>query len=272
MAEPQVPRSLQLAALATLPALLGIGLLLATLALLVHGALVDVVPARVIGMRDDVVAAPVQWSTWWAASWPALAFAGAVVAFEVVAGFALALALPRRGLGAFVALVLLAWPLAAPPDLVALVRTELAPLAFAPLHLQAPWSEWAAAALVDVWRFVPLVALLVFAVPRAPARVLHAADLDGLSAGQRVRHVHLPRLRTALAAALALRLVDVLGNGTLPMPWGGDVSDRLVAVAWRGGAAIEALASLAVAAAIGGVAYWLALRGRARAVADGGEG
>lgn len=272
MAEPRRQRNLQIAAMATLPALLGIGLLLATLALLVHGALVDVVPARVIGVRDEVVAAPVQWSAWWAASWPALAFAGAVVACEVVVGFALALALPRRGFGAFVALVLLAWPLAAPPDFVALVRTELAPLALAPLHLPTPWSDWAAAALVDAWRFVPLVALLVCACPRAPARVLHAADLDGLSAGQRVRHVHLPRLRTALAAALALRLVDVLGNGTLPRPWGGDVSDRLAAGAWRGGAAIEALVSLAVAAAIGGVAYWFALRGRARAATEGGEG
>lgn len=269
MGDPRSPRSLQVAALATLPALLGIGVLLATLALLVHGALVDVVPARVIGTRDDVVPAPVQWSAWWAASWPALAFAAVVVALEVSVGFALALALPRRGLGAFVALVLLAWPLAASPDLVALVRTELAPLAFAPLHLRAPWSEWAAAALVDMWRFVPLVALLMVAVPRAPARVLHAADLDGLSAGQRVRHVHLPRLRTALAAALALRLVDVLGNGALPMPWGGDLSGRLTAAAWRGGVAIEALVSLGVATALGGVAYWLAARGRARA--NGGE-
>lgn len=272
MAEPRTRRNLQLAALATLPAVLGIGLLLATLALLAHGALVDVVPVRVIGMRDDVVAPPVQWRAWWAASWPALAFAGAVVACEVVVGFALALVLPRRGFGAFVALVLLAWPLAAPPDFVALVRAELAPLAFAPLHLDAEWQAWAAAALVDAWRFVPLVALLLCACPRVPARVSHAADLDGLSPGQRVRHVHLPRLRTALAAALALRLVDVLGTGTMPRPWGGDVADRLVAVAWRGGAAIEAWVSLVVAAAIGGVAYWLALRGRARAGTEAGEG
>ena len=271
MAEPQTPRSLQLAALATLPALLGIGLLLATLALLVHGALVDVVPARVIGMRDDVVPAPVQWSAWWAASWPALAFAAAVVGFEVSVGFALALALPRRGLAAFVAVVLLAWPLAATPDLVALVRTELAPLAFAPLHLPAPWSDWAAAALVDVWRFVPLVALLVFAAARRPAGVAHVAELDGLSRLQRVRHVHLPRVRVALAAALALRVVDALGSGGLPLPYGGELATRLSAAAWRGGVAIEALAAIGLAALLGGLAYWFAARGRTRAAAEGGE-
>ncbi len=263
MAEPRARQRRQLAVLLTLPAVVGLGVFLATLWLLVQGALVDIVPARVIGAIELAPARSAQWGAWWAASWPALAFAGAVVTVEAILGVALALALPRRGAWAWPGLVLLAWPLALPPATCELVQAELAPLLLAPLHLAEPWPAWTAAAIVDVWRFTPLVALVVHCAVRVPAIALHTADLDGLSTLQRQRHVNLPRVRGALAAVVVVRVVDVTLSVHLPVPFGGDVAKQLAEAGWRGGAALEVLAALGVAALFGGFTYWCVGRGRA---------
>jgi hypothetical protein len=94
-----------------------------------------------------------------------LLFTASVLAVELPLGSALARALPRRGIAAALAVVVLAYPLVLPHSLHELLRTELFPRAVAsiePLAAVLPPAavEYLGYVVVDAWRFTPLVALL----------------------------------------------------------------------------------------------------------------
>lgn len=62
--------------------------------------------------------------------------------------------------------------------------------------------------LVDLWHWTPLVFLIVYtAMTGIDEQVLEAAQIDGAGEWQTTRHIVVPLLRPALAAALALRVV-----------------------------------------------------------------
>lgn len=140
------------------------------------------------------------------------AFTALVLAVEIPLGVLVALSLPRRGLGAGLAVCAVAWPLLLPPPFFDLVRTELVPRLLAGLPpLPAPdIVAWFGYVLIDAWRWTPLVILLCAFALRPDDRLEQAARIDGLSALQRVRFVHWPRMRVACGLAAALRLVDSL--------------------------------------------------------------
>lgn len=203
--------------LLALPSLLVVAaLLLVPLAVLLAPVLDFVRPATADAMpspRDAFDAAWVQ----------ALAvqagYTLAALAIELPLGLLLGLALPRRGVVAALTVAAIAWPLLLPEPVFALARTEFVPrlvdatdaalgLGLARSAGRAEVVHWAGWILVDAWRWTPLVALLCgFALRRDP-RLEQAARLDGLSALQRVRFVHWPGARRALALAAVLRIAD----------------------------------------------------------------
>lgn len=75
--------------------------------------------------------------------------------------------------------------------------------------LGTPGYAMPAAILVDVWKTVPFVTLLVFAaLLRIPEDLYRAAHLDGASSWRTFRSITLPLLKPTLAVVLVLRTLD----------------------------------------------------------------
>ena len=75
--------------------------------------------------------------------------------------------------------------------------------------LGTPGYAMPAAILVDVWKTVPFVALLIFAALRdIPEDLYRAAELDGASSWRIFRSITLPLLRPTLAVVLVLLTLD----------------------------------------------------------------
>jgi multiple sugar transport system permease protein len=75
--------------------------------------------------------------------------------------------------------------------------------------LGTPGYAMPVAILVDVWKTVPFVALLIFAALRnIPEDLYRAAELDGASAWRIFRSITLPLLKPTLAVVLVLRTLD----------------------------------------------------------------
>lgn len=75
--------------------------------------------------------------------------------------------------------------------------------------LGTPGYAMLAAILVDVWRTVPFVTLLVLAaLLRIPEDLYRAAQLDGASSWRIFRAITLPLLKPTLAVVLVLRTLD----------------------------------------------------------------
>jgi glycerol transport system permease protein len=155
------------------------------------------------------------------AIWRQLLFSAAVLVTEIPLGILIALALPARGLGASLALVLLGIPLLIPWNVVGTIwrlftRTDIgfggALLTWLGVDFNVfsnPIDAWATVLVMDIWHWTPLVALLCYAGLRAIPEVYYrAAEIDGASAWQTFRHVQLPKLRGVLTIALLLRFMD----------------------------------------------------------------
>jgi multiple sugar transport system permease protein len=75
--------------------------------------------------------------------------------------------------------------------------------------LGTPGYAMPAAIVVDVWKTVPFVTLLVFAaLLRIPEDLYRAAQLDGASSWRIFRSITLPLLKPTLAVVLVLRTLD----------------------------------------------------------------
>lgn len=154
-------------------------------------------------------------------------FTASSVLLETVLGVGVALVLNRsfRGRGLVRSVVLLPWAL--PTAVMALafswifndsfgvandllLRTGLVkePVAW----LSGPVTAMAAIVLSDVWKTVPFVAIIVLAgLSAIPEEVLEAAQVDGLSALQRFRHVVLPLLAPSILVAALFRAAQAWG-------------------------------------------------------------
>ena len=220
MVEPPRRRRRQVALLLALPAVLVVGALVLGPLLYALEPRIDLIaPPRAL---DGVAPAPPPafdrawlWALAAQATYTAL-----VLALQIPFGVLLALALPRAGWRAGLAVFAVAWPLAVPQSVAELLRVEFWPRACdglagglssitgTPWQMPAWLGEWSGYVLIDAWRYTPLVALLcAFALRRADDLDL-AARVDGLSAWQRFTCVHWPRMRSACALAVVVRAVD----------------------------------------------------------------
>ena len=150
-----------------------------------------------------------------------LIFSGLVLLIEIPLGIAIALAMPARGWGVPVSLVLLALPLLIPwnvigtiwiiftrPD-IGLMGVTINTLGLDFDHTASPFDAWVTVMLMEVWHWTPLVVLLAYAGLRAiPDAFFQAARIDGASAWSIFRYIQLPKMRGVLIIALLLRFMD----------------------------------------------------------------
>jgi glycerol transport system permease protein len=155
------------------------------------------------------------------ALWRQFLFSGLVLLIEIPLGVLIALAMPARGWGVSVSLVLLALPLLIPWNVIGTIwiiftRPDIGLLGFTMSslgvhfdHTAAPLDAWITLVLMEVWHWTPLVALLAYAGLRAiPDAFYQAARIDGASAWAVFRYIQLPKMRGVLTIAVLLRFMD----------------------------------------------------------------
>jgi glycerol transport system permease protein len=155
------------------------------------------------------------------ALWRQFLFSGMVLLIEIPLGVLIALAMPKRGWGVSVSLVLLALPLLIPwnvigtiwiiftrPD-IGLLGVAINGLGIEFDHTAAPLDAWVTVMLMEVWHWTPLVVLLAYAGLRAiPEAYFQAARIDGASPWAVFRYIQLPKMRGVLTIAVLLRFMD----------------------------------------------------------------
>ncbi|NUR90858.1 MAG: sugar ABC transporter permease [Nonomuraea sp.] len=155
---------------------------------------------------------------WWNAFWVTLLITVVSVAFELVLGMLLALAMYRtlvgRGLVRTVALIpygivtvaaAYGWKYAWTPGTGWLAN--FLPEGTAPLTHQG--SAVAIIILAEVWKTTPFMALLLMAgLAVVPEELLKAASMDGATGWQRFTQVTLPLIKPAILVALLFRTLD----------------------------------------------------------------
>jgi multiple sugar transport system permease protein len=153
-----------------------------------------------------------------------LLFVVIVVSLELVIGLLLALALARRTLENSIASTLLLLPFAVTPVVSALLWRELLNPNYGwvdyyfqqigvmrtPVDwLSAPVTAWIALIALDIWQWMPFVALILMAgLQGVPSDVKEAATVDGAGVVQQFWHITVPLLKPFIAIALLLRIVQ----------------------------------------------------------------
>jgi glycerol transport system permease protein len=150
-----------------------------------------------------------------------LLFTGLVLFIQVPLGVAIALAMPRNGIGVSICLVLMAMPLLIPynvvgamwnifalPD-IGLMGKVLNDLGFNFNYTRQPIAAWFTLVAMDVWHWTSLVVLLAYAgLSAIPDAYYQAARIDGASRWAILRHIQLPKLKHVLLIAVLLRFMD----------------------------------------------------------------
>ncbi len=144
-----------------------------------------------------------------------------VLAIEIPIGVMVALAMPTKGKRLTLILVLLGIPLLIPFPIVGMVwrvftRADLgvvpkvlAQIGYDYRPVQNPIDAWVTTLFMDMWHWIPLVAMLAFAgLQTIPEPYYQAARIDGASKWATFRYVTLPRLRYVLILAVLLRAMD----------------------------------------------------------------
>ncbi len=150
-----------------------------------------------------------------------LLFTAIILAIELPLGVAIALAMPRKGWGVSVCLVLMAMPLLIPwnvvgaiwnifalPD-IGLLGRSLNALGLDYNYTRQPLAAWATLVAMDVWHWTSLVVLLAYAgLSSIPDAYYQAARIDGASRWAILRHIQLPKMKRVLTIAVLLRFMD----------------------------------------------------------------
>ncbi|PCJ26388.1 MAG: ABC transporter permease [SAR86 cluster bacterium] len=150
-----------------------------------------------------------------------LLFSGLILAIEIPLGIAVALAMPRRGIGVSVCLVLMALPLLIPWNVVGtiwqvfgrvdigLLGHTLASLGIDYNYTQDTLDAWLTLIAMDVWHWTSLVVLLCYSgLAAIPEVYYQAARIDGASRWAIFRYIQLPKIKRVLVIALLLRFMD----------------------------------------------------------------
>ncbi|MDV3220534.1 sugar ABC transporter permease [Intrasporangium sp.] len=179
-------------------------------------------PPEWVGL--DNYAALVTDPTLWAVVARSIVFCVVVAATTVVAGGLIALLMRRVGTAARLTLqvsLLVAWamPVVASMTVWAWIvdwRRGLLNWLLERLGVDAAGHNWLAeplsffviAAVIVVWMSVPFVALSIYAgLTQISPEVLEAAEIDGATGWQRVRHIMLPLIAPVLSIVLLLQLI-----------------------------------------------------------------
>jgi multiple sugar transport system permease protein len=151
-------------------------------------------------------------------------FSGLSLSLELVLGLLIALYFNREFKGSEIVQAIYIFPFAATPVAVALIwrimlNPEIGVMNYLLKSIGLPGSLWVSSpetviptlVLVDVWKWTPMITLIVLAglksLPRDP---YEAAVIDGANAFQIFWYITLPLIRPVLIAALMLRSLDNL--------------------------------------------------------------
>ncbi len=148
-------------------------------------------------------------------------FTATILVIEIPLGIAIALCMPKRGIGVSICLVLMALPLLIPwnvvgamwnifalPD-IGLLGRMINALGIDYNFTQQPVSAWLTVLLMDVWHWTSLVVLLCYAgLCAIPDAYYQAARIDGANRWQVFRFIQLPKLKRVLIIAVLLRFMD----------------------------------------------------------------
>ena len=150
-----------------------------------------------------------------------LLFSGLILAIEIPLGILIALAMPKRGWGVSVCLVLMALPLLIPWNVVGtiwqvfgrvdigLLGHGLASLGIDYNYTQNNLDAWLTLMLMDVWHWTSLVVLLCYSgLVSIPEVYYQAARIDGASRWAVFRFIQLPKIKRVLLIAVLLRFMD----------------------------------------------------------------
>lgn len=158
-----------------------------------------------------------------------LIFTFSILIIEVPLGVAVALAMPRKGIGVSFCLVFMAMPLLIPwnvvgsmwnifalPD-IGLLGYVLNAIGFDYNFTQNPTAAWFTLIFMDVWHWTSLVVLLAYAgLVAIPDDYYQAAKIDGARPWAVFRYIQLPKMRRVLTIAVLLRFMDSFNIYTEP--------------------------------------------------------
>ncbi len=151
-------------------------------------------------------------------------FSGLSLSLEMVLGLLIAVYFNRQFKGSEIVQAIYILPFAATPVAVALIwrimlNPEIGVLNYLLQSVGLPGSLWVsspktvipALVMVDVWKWTPMITLIVLAgLKSLPHNPYEAARVDGASALQIFWYITLPLIRPVLIAALMLRSLDNL--------------------------------------------------------------
>jgi multiple sugar transport system permease protein len=151
-------------------------------------------------------------------------FSGLSLSLELVLGLLIAVYFNRQFKGSEVVQAIYILPFAATPVAVALIwrimlNPEIGVLNYLLQSVGLPGSLWVsspktvipALVMVDVWKWTPMITLIVLAgLKSLPHEPHEAAQIDGASALQIFWYITLPLIRPVLIAAMMLRSLDNL--------------------------------------------------------------
>jgi len=151
-------------------------------------------------------------------------FSGLSLSLEIVLGLLIAVYFNRQFKGSEVVQAIYILPFAATPVAVALIwrimlNPEIGVLNYLLQSVGLPGSLWVsspktvipALVMVDVWKWTPMITLIVLAgLKSLPHEPYEAAQIDGASALQIFWYITLPLIRPVLIAAMMLRSLDNL--------------------------------------------------------------
>lgn len=148
-------------------------------------------------------------------------FTFSVLAIEIPLGIAVALSMPRRGIGVPICLILLALPLLIPWNVVGTIwqiigRADIGLYGWTLNEMGIDYNyasntvdAWVTVLIMDVWHWTSLVALLCYSGLRAiPDVYYQAARIDRASHWAVFRYIQLPKLKNVLLIAVMLRFMD----------------------------------------------------------------
>ena len=149
-------------------------------------------------------------------------YTGIILVIEIPLGIAIALTMPKKGIGVSFCLVLMSIPLLSPWNVVGAMWNifalpDIGLLGYAINNwlnidynfTQQPFSAWFTCILMDVWHWTSLVVLLSYAgLISIPDAYYQAANIDGAKPWSVFRYIQLPKMKKVLTIAILLRFMD----------------------------------------------------------------
>ena len=149
-------------------------------------------------------------------------YTGIILIIEIPLGIAIALTMPKKGIGVSFCLILMSIPLLIPWNVVGAMWNifalpDIGLLGYAINNwlnidynfTQQPFSAWFTCILMDVWHWTSLVVLLCYAgLISIPDAYYQAANIDGAKPWSVFRFIQLPKMKKVLTIAVLLRFMD----------------------------------------------------------------